>query len=381
MATRLLTILLRTALVVAIVASTALFVDYQSASGGGFCADGASGCAQLRDSAFSRVGPVKMPTIGMIGFVGLFAFSLWASKERHFRLLAAAAGAGAAAALVLIVTQLFVEKTICAWCMAVDVSAIVAAAAAVALALRAPDAEPRALRMLWAAVGLAGVAIPLTWETAPPATDVPAAVAHYYAPDRVDVVMFTDFECPYCRRLHDVVDELMAEHPAVHLQRVMVPLPGHLGAEPSALGYLCAPQAAREALADALYHREPGPLSLAEVVDLAEPLGVPRGPFVACLKSDETRQRLEAEKDLFQQAALRGLPSTFVEQELVVGADEATLRGAVERALEGHSAEGGIDLRYMFALVALLVLAVSAVSLRASMTPQRERRPFRSGPR
>lgn len=365
MATRLLIILLRAALVVALVASTALFVDYQSGSGGGFCAEAASGCAQLRASDYSHIGPLKLPTLGLAGFAVLLGFSLFASTKRQFQLLAAGCAAAAAGALFLIYVQVAVAQTICAWCMAVDGAAIVAAAVALALALREPEPEPTVSRLVWVVAWVAAVAVPLTWETAPPATDVPPAVARYYAADRVDVVMFTDFECPFCRRLHDVVDELVAEHPSVHLTRIMVPLRSHPGAEPSALGYLCAPEANREALAAALYHREPGPLTLEEVVDLAEPLGVPRAPFATCLTREETAQRLEEEKALFAEAALRGLPSTFVEQELVVGADASTLRGAIVRAVEGHSAEGGIDLRYMFALLAMIVVGVSGVTLRA----------------
>ena len=140
MTTRLLNVLLRTALLVAVVASAAMFMDYRAASPA-FCGV-QSGCSAVRDSAYSSVFGVSLPTIGIGTFVGLFAMALWASRKTHLRMLAVQTALAATGALALIGIQLFVVDAVCLWCMAVDISAIVAAGATFVLYRREPDDEP-----------------------------------------------------------------------------------------------------------------------------------------------------------------------------------------------------------------------------------------------
>ena len=81
-----LTLLLRVALLVAIVASAALFVDYQVGAGPSFCGI-ASGCAEVRGSPYSHPFGIPMPTWGLGTFLGLFLLSAWASTKQHLRWL------------------------------------------------------------------------------------------------------------------------------------------------------------------------------------------------------------------------------------------------------------------------------------------------------
>ncbi|MEZ4437920.1 MAG: thioredoxin domain-containing protein [Polyangiaceae bacterium] len=365
MVTRALNALLRVALLASLLACAALFVDYSTASSS-FC-DAQSGCGAVRTSAFSSILGIKLPYLGLGVFVGLFALSVWASTKSHFKVVALFTGLAGLGAVVFIGLQIFVIRAVCIWCMLVDVSAVVAALTATVLAQREPPEEGRPLRYLWSGLALVVVATPFFWPHPPPSANLPPSVVALGSPSKVNIVMFTDFECPFCRRLHPVVEEAMKQHGGrVSLVRVMKPLRGHAGAEPAALAYLCTPEAQREAMADELYAGTSAELTPKGVITIGQGLGLDGATLARCMGSPETRQKLAAEEKLFEEAALRGLPSTFVGQELVVGADVDGFHAALERSLAGHGQSKGAPITYMFVFVALLALAVVAASLKAS---------------
>lgn len=60
------------------------------------------------------------------------------------------------------------------------------------------------------------------------------------SPDRVDLVEFSDYQCPYCRAAYRIVHEILNEHPNVALDYHPFPLPMHVWARDAALASLCA---------------------------------------------------------------------------------------------------------------------------------------------
>ncbi len=82
MTPRLFNVLLRVALVVALVACTALFVDYRLAGDPASCGV-QEGCAQVRASAYSHVFGISLPTFGLGAFVWGDVSACWASTRRH----------------------------------------------------------------------------------------------------------------------------------------------------------------------------------------------------------------------------------------------------------------------------------------------------------
>lgn len=368
MATRILNVLLRTALLAAVVASVVLFVDYRTSASPAFCG-GEGGCAAVRASPFSHIGPVSLPAIGMGAFIGLFALSVWASRRRHFLALTVQTGLAALVAAVLIGLQLFVVKAVCPWCMVVDVGALVSFALALTVYRRAGDelAEPTPLRVLWTAAGFVVVAVPMLWDytAAANVVTVPDAIAKYQEPGKVNVVMFTDFECPHCERLHDAME---AERPALgerlNLVRLMNPLEFHAGAKPAALAYLCMPEAEREQAADRFYKADNAELTPQGVVKIGESLGADPKALSACMADPKTLRQIQHDQALFHEAGLSGVPTTYVGAELVKGADLVAFRSAIDRARGGDG--GGSSVVWMFVFIGLIVGAVAAVSLRAA---------------
>ena len=375
MVTRTLQVLLRVALLVALVASTALFLDYANGAPA-FCGGG-GGCAAVKQSAFSHVAGVSLPTIGLLAFAVLFAAALIVSKPIHAKLLAGLLVPGALLALAVVAIQLIVVRAICPWCMLVDGSTVVAAVTAVFLARREPEVEPWLLRFGWLVAGLVAVAAPWSWGGSPVVTvELPAPLAALQHEGVADIVMFTDFECPYCRKLHLGVHARIAENPdRFRIVRFMAPLPFHKAADPAARAYVCAPEASREAMADKLYGADFGamlgdetrPAVVADtvveeaIVGLAGELGLERVAFQECMGALATKKKVESEFALYKSLELPGLPTTYIDDKRIVGAD---LKG-FEQAL------GGSDLRAMYALLGVVITLAAAASLfRAGAAPQ-----------
>lgn len=376
-------IVLRVALLVCLVASAAMFVDYQSAEGATTFCGAEGGCAKVRASALGGVLGDRLPTLGLGVFSALFALAVWMREPRHRRMVWVFAGVSAVGALALILYQVLVIHAVCAYCMAIDTSALVAACAAWWLVADVGPVEP-VRPWAWSGLGVAALALTLTWGQGPGAvaqsalgpllpeeSGLPPGVAALHVPGKVNLVQFTDFECPYCRRLHPLFDELLAAEPRLHLTRVMAPLPFHRGAEPAALAYLCAPEGEpRAALTDWLYTVESRQLQPAGIVAHASTLGLDGEELARCMGSAATKKRLAEQLALFASAELQGLPTTFVGREVVPGADETAVRAAVDRALADGPAPVGVA-----SLFVLLAIAVGAMSLWTVLRPGRDDAP------
>ena len=68
---------------------------------------------------------------------------------------------------------------------------------------------------------------------------------------------------------------------------------------------------------------------------------------------------------MFSAAALGGLPSTFVDDELVRGADAQALQEAVGRALDGDD-DGGAGVEWMLAFLLTLWAGIAGVSAKGA---------------
>ncbi len=89
---------------------------------------GVGGCAAVQASRFAVIGPVPVATIGLAGFVAIFAIAVWRLSARAPEWTAAAvfgmALGGSAYAAYLTGIELFVIGEICPWCVTVAVSIV-----------------------------------------------------------------------------------------------------------------------------------------------------------------------------------------------------------------------------------------------------------------
>ena len=371
-------LLLRLALLVAMSASAALIVDYANAGDPAFCGV-TSGCFAVRMSGHAYLfGYIPMPQLGLAAFSALFGIAFVARNRLQHAVVAAIAALGGLFALYLLWLQNAVIGALCPWCVAVDSSAIIAAVSAAWVwhSSRKDEASvrlPALPRVAWAWVvaALVGIIAPFIWGLFPAEPPMPDAIKREQVPDKLTIVGFTDFECPFCRRLHPELHKIVEQNNGrVVLVRKMAPLSGHLGAEPAALVWLCTPENLREAVADKLYTAPPDKLTPEGTIILAATAGVDAAELSMCVKSPETRAKLEADKKLLDELGGRGLPFTFVGKRVVLGANLDGLKTAVARELSGEK-HPALPVWAMFALigaafVGAIVVTVAADSKRST---------------
>jgi uncharacterized membrane protein/predicted DsbA family dithiol-disulfide isomerase len=360
-------LLLRLALLVAVFACSTLVVEYQHFGDPTFCGVG-SGCMAVRRSAYSHIGSLPLPVIGLAAHAVLLALALGARDKVQTYYLAAIALAGGAIAAILFALQAFQIGVFCKWCVMVDGSAIVAAGAAYWLhhqVSKSPAWEAwlgklsrrRGQIALWAGGALLAGALPIVWGEFPVVPPVPPGVAALAVPGKVTIVSFTDFECPFCRALHPVLHEVAeGSGGRVVIVRKMAPLRGHLGARPAARADLCAPEDRREAMAGALYAAPTDTLNHDGTIAVAARLGLDPGAFARCLDAKETAAALDADLALFDSLDARALPYTFVGPRVVLGNNPAAARKAARIALAGG--RPGLPVAWM-----LIIFAANAAAL------------------
>ena len=140
----------RAALLACIFASTALIIDYEKPGDPAFCAR-ESACMQVRrsdvglaisDWIYENISKsLTLPHVALFLFLSVMAVSFFLKLKLHVYVVAAMCSIGAAFAAYLIWAQISIDA-LCAYCMVVDSSTIVAAAASIALAVktaRLPD--------------------------------------------------------------------------------------------------------------------------------------------------------------------------------------------------------------------------------------------------
>jgi protein-disulfide isomerase len=153
---------------------------------------------------------------------------------------------------------------------------------------------------------------PDTTEVGPPPPDAP----YRGAPNgKIVVQLFSDFECPFCKRVRSTLDELLAAYPGrIKLVWRHLPLPFHKRAVPAA-------EAALEAYAqrgnDGFWNMEellfsgqsqPGGLDAAALETYAKNLGLDLVQFRRAMAEGRHRARIQADADAAKAAGFLGTP-------------------------------------------------------------------------
>jgi uncharacterized membrane protein len=372
--------LLRLALVVALFASAALYIEYQRAGDPAFCGVG-SGCMAVRMSPYSKLFNTPLPTWGLLAFSGLFAFVIAARSRAQHLGVAVVAWLGALVAGYLVYLQAFEIRAFCKWCVMADASTLVAAIAASLLYAHVAKSAGSAseneaavaeivgdppVAIAWILAAAVALAAPFLWAQFPVIPPLPKEIADLQVPGKVTIVSFTDFECPYCRALHPTLEELQAQHAGqIAVVRRMMPLSGHPGAFPAALVYECTPAEKREKIVDALYRAPEELLNREGLLSLAEAnVGMDRAALARCVDAPETRALVEADKALFTAIQGAALPLTYVDSRVILGFFKADqVREAVVLALRGP--RPSLALSWLFALMGVVLATASGITLRS----------------
>ncbi len=299
---------------------------------------GSAGCDLVRASAYARVGPIPLPALGVLAF-GAFAATQWV--QRFARAAPALALAAIVAGASLLALQAWAIGAWCPWCVAADVCAIGSG-----LLVWAGRSSPPPTR--WAAwlTSTVAAAVVLTIAVRTTPADGPT-VREVDTPAQgpLTVVEFVDFECPFCRRQHAELNEILVAYgDRVRVQRRHLPLPMHPHAEDAARVACCAAeQDLEEAVADALMASDD--LTLPGCIDCATMAGAEPGLLHKCLDSTRPDATLAVDRAEADRLGIRRLPTCIVDGHAYEGVQDGdTLRAAIDDALtrQGAQPSGGM---------------------------------------
>lgn len=159
---------------------------------------------------------------------------------------------------------------------------------------------------------------------APPRMHVSTANASVVGPPSapVHIVVFTDFECPYCFEAEQTLAQLRRQYDdRVALYYLNYPLPTHPHARPAAAAAMCAAAQGRYAAYHDFLFAHQQDLEHADYAAWAEAAGLDRAAFEACAASGEAERRVEDDIREGIAAGVGGTPTFVVNGRLVPDRD------------------------------------------------------------
>ena len=162
---------------------------------------------------------------------------------------------------------------------------------------------------------------------------------------KVVVVVFSDFQCPVCRRSADATDQIAEEFPGdVRVEFWQHPLPMHANAENAAVASLAAHRQGKFwEFHDATF-RNQSTLDYASLVRNAEVVGLDMEQFQLDYNDPLLRERVKAEAATAEKFEARSTPAFMVNGKINVGwGSWGGFRSDVERELsqaKGLEAQG-----------------------------------------
>ena len=161
----------------------------------------------------------------------------------------------------------------------------------------------------------------------------------------VTLVEFSDFQCPVCRTLHDVLRGMLPNYPQVRVVFKDFPIESlHPWARTAALAGRCAYQQDPKAfwkVYDAIYDQQEL-ISAANVwskmADFAAASGLNPDTFKACMASREAAAAVDANRANGEQLEVSSTPTIFVNGRRLVGGDPRLLEQYIRYELAQRKA-------------------------------------------
>jgi len=143
----------------------------------------------------------------------------------------------------------------------------------------------------------------------------------YNAP--VTMILFSDFECPFCLRFEDTLKQVMANYKGkVRLVFRHFPLSFHPEAEKAAEAAECSGEQGKFwEMHDKIFEaNKAGTMGVAQWKTDAKALGLKTSQFDSCLDSGKYASKIAADEAEGQAAGVTGTPATFINGDLISGA-------------------------------------------------------------
>lgn len=147
---------------------------------------------------------------------------------------------------------------------------------------------------------------------------------------KITLIEYSDLECPYCKRYHTVMLDVMKAYPdQVRWVFRQFPLSFHANAQKEAEAALCVGDLGGAtkywSFVDTIFERTSSNgtgFALTDLGPLAKEVGVNQTKFQKCLDDNTMAARVSAESQNAQAAGISGTPTT-----LIVGKDGKTISG------------------------------------------------------
>jgi protein-disulfide isomerase len=179
----------------------------------------------------------------------------------------------------------------------------------------------------------------------PPRTEVPIpANAPALGPSNapVTIVAFTDYQCPYCHRAQNTIDQVLTQYSGkVRLVHQDFPLDGHAQAFPAARAARCAGEQGKFWEYYRSLMTATGDLSDTDLQGRADGLKLDPAAFKTCVASDRHDAAIKEGLESGTRLGVTGTPGYFINGRMVTGAQplqqfqaviDSELGGAASRA-------------------------------------------------
>jgi uncharacterized membrane protein/predicted DsbA family dithiol-disulfide isomerase len=286
-----------------------------------FCVEGGA-CDAMKHTAYATPLGVPLPLVGLAGFAVLGVVAVLAGARMRLAQVAIASVAGLVG-IALLGVQASMGQ-LCPYCCVADACGVASAIVAAGRMWLLPDGDlPRSLRYGAAGGLVLGVVAPLAAGFH--ASSLPRVVRDEMGrtpKGEVTVIDFVDFECPFCRMTHAELQGLIEAHAdRVRWVRRHVPLRIHAHALEAARAACCAERLGKgDAVANALFVAPVEQLTRDGCAAIALGAGVPADPYRACVVDPTTDARIEADRAEFKAAGGFALPTIWIDERPIVGA-------------------------------------------------------------
>lgn len=157
---------------------------------------------------------------------------------------------------------------------------------------------------------------------------------------KVTIVEFSDFQCPYCRRGYETMEQVAKQYPNdVKIVFKHFPLPFHNEAEPASKAAWAAQQQGKFWEYHEELFKNQDKLGSEYYVELAKSLKLDVEKFKKDMASEAAAKQVKTDMEIGQKNGIQGTPGFFVNGVAVKGAYPAEhFKGIIDRWLKGAPA-------------------------------------------
>lgn len=138
---------------------------------------------------------------------------------------------------------------------------------------------------------------------------------------KVTIVEFSDFQCPFCSKAHDTVEEVMNAYPGkVRLVFRHFPLDFHQQAPKAAEASLCANEQGKFWEYHDVLFKNQSKLQVEDLKGHAQGLGLDAAKFGECLDSGKHAATVKTDTEAGHKVGVNGTPAFFINGQMLSGA-------------------------------------------------------------